>query len=284
MPKEVQFRVERVIGNNMVLVRDSDAYKELILLGKGIGFSTKPGMMISLDDPRIEQRFSTDNQKEMTQYQRLMEVIDPKVRAVTDHIIEMIEADFGVSINEHARSALPSHIQFAVYRIKNSMEIANPFLNETKSLYPKEFEVAKKAGEYISREFELEVEEEEVGFLTLHVFSATQQVTVKELVNLSNTITELVGMIESEVGFSISRESMDYTRLITHLRFAIERIKLGKTEKNPLIKTIKKTCKEEYKLALKLAKVMENNCSRPVPEDETGYLAMHLYRLLQQRA
>jgi len=284
MTKNVQFRVERVIGNNVVLVHDPDVRKDLILLGKGLGFSVKPGLMIPFDDPRIEQRFRTDDQTEMTQYQRLTEAVDPKVIQVTEHIFQMIEEDLTAVVNDHAKSALPSHIQFAVYRMKNGMEILNPFLNETKSLYPKEYEVAKKAAEYIGCEFDLEVEEEEVGFLTLHIFSATQHVPVKELVKLSNTLTDMVELIENQMGFSIPRESMDYIRLITHLRFAVERIKLGKTEKNPFIKEIKKKYKEEYKLAVQLSKVMGDNWGYPVPEDEIGYLAMHLYRLLQHYA
>lgn len=284
MRKNGQFRVERVIGNNVVLVHDPDVRKDLILLGKGLGFSAKPGLMIPYDDPLIEQRFHTDDQTEMTQYQRLMEAVDPKVKRVSEHIFMMIEEDLHAVVNDHAKSALPSHIQFAVYRMKNGMEILNPFLNETKSLYPKEYEVAKKASEYIGREFDLEVEEEEIGFLTLHVFSATQHVPVKELVKLSNTLTDMIELIEKQMGFSIPRDSMDYIRLITHLRFAVERIKLGRTEKNPFIKEIQKNYKEEYKLAVQLSKVMENNWGHPVPEDEIGYLVIHLYRLLQHYA
>lgn len=283
MQNELNFRVERVIGNNVVLVQNLQSGKELIFLGKGIGFSIKPRAFIQSDDPRIEKRFRTDDQQEMTQYQLLMEAVDPKVKEVSEKIIVMIAEDLAVEVSEHSRAALPSHIQFAVFRIKNGMEIANPFLNETRSLFPQEFEVARKAASLIGQTFGLDVPEEEVGFLTYHVFSATQHVPVKQLVKLSTMLTDLVVFIEEEKDIAIPRESMDYIRLINHLRFAVERVKLGKTEKNPFAKSLKKQkeYKEEYGLAVRLARIMEERLGIPVPEDEVGYIVMHLYRLFQ---
>ena len=161
------------------------------------------------------------------------------------------------------------------------MEIVNPFLNETKMLFPKEYEVATKAADLIESMFDLKIPEDEIGFLTYHVLSAINQVPVGTLMQFSNLVTELVELVESDKGISIPRDSIDYIRLITHLRFAIERVKQNVTEKNPFVKGMKKQYKEEYALAFKLSQLMQKQLKMEIPEDEVGFMAMHLYRLFQ---
>jgi transcriptional antiterminator len=281
MDNGAKLRVDRIIGNNVLLVTNPDTGQESILLGKGIGFHMKANGRIDADDPRIEKRFRIDDREQMKQYHSLLEAVDPEVIQITDAIIATISAKITANLHQNAHTNLASHIQFAVFRLRSDMEIINPFLQETKTLFPQEYEVARIAAELISQTFALEVPEDEIGFLTYHVYSAVQHVPVGQLVKISKLITELVELVEKEKNIPIPRDSLNYVRLISHLRFVIERIKLQKTEKNPFINEMKKHCHEEYGIALKLARLMKEYLQTDIPEDETSYLAMHLYRLFQ---
>ncbi|WP_438434499.1 PRD domain-containing protein [Gorillibacterium sp. sgz500922] len=281
MSEGIRLRVERIIGNNVVLAVHPQTGKEMMVMGKGLGYSLKAGALLAANDPRIEKKFRLDDQQQMKQYQRLTETIQPEIQELADRMIRLISAELTPNLNEGILTALPSHLQFAVYRLQNGMEINNPFLQETKSLLPDEYEVAKQAAAMIGEAFQVEVPEDEIGFLTYHVYSAVKHIPVKVLVEWSNLIAQMVQLVEQECGLSLPRDSSDYMRLISHLRFALDRISLNKTERNPFIRGIKKQYKTEYALALKLAGLMERHLRTSVPEDEVGYIAMHLYRLLQ---
>ncbi|WP_254075317.1 PRD domain-containing protein [Paenibacillus tritici] len=276
-----QFQVLRVIGNNVVMVQGGKKSKEYVIIGKGIGFALKDTGVIDADDPRIEKLFRLEDREEWSQYQILLEDIDPKVMRITDEIISDIAREFPGKLNDKIYLALPSHIQFTIFRLRSGMDIVNPFLEETRMTFPKEFEIAYKAAEKISAGFEVQIPEDEVGFLTYHVYSAVSNVPVGQLVKASNIVSDLMDMIRSERKISFEQGSMNHVRLMVHLRFSIERILQGSLIDNPFVKHIKKEYKDEYKLAQRMGKIMQGKLSVDVPEEEICFLAMHLHRLFQ---
>jgi transcriptional antiterminator len=180
------FRVERAIGNNVLLTADLQTEREYVIFGKGLGFSLKAGQTIDSTDPRIEKRFRLDDTEQMKQYHSYLEEIDPGIIEVTERIAEHIKQKTGVDVNPKLYFALPSHIQFAVYRLRNGMDIVNPFLNETKKNFPMEYEIAARLAEWISKQFEIEVPEDEIGFLSFHIHSGIHNVPVGQLIKQSD--------------------------------------------------------------------------------------------------
>lgn len=275
------FQVLRVIGNNVVMVQGSRNGKEYVIIGKGIGFAVKDTGVIEVDDQRIEKLFRLEDREEWSQYQILLEDIDPKVMKITDEIIGDITQQFPGKLNDKIYLALPSHIQFTIYRLRSGMDIINPFLQETKMTLPKEYEIAFRAADKISAEFNVQIPEDEVGFLTYHVYSAVSNVPVGQLVKVSNMVNELLEQIRTEQKIIFEHGSMNHVRLMIHLRFSLERILQGSLIDNPFVKHIKKEYKAEYKLAQKLGKVIQSRLEVQVPEEELCFLAMHLHRLFQ---
>lgn len=276
-----QFHVLRVIGNNVVMVQGGKKNKEYVIIGKGIGFALKDAGVIDGKDPRIEKLFRLEDREEWSQYQILLEDIDPKVMKITDEIISDIAREFPGTLNDKIYLALPSHIQFTIVRLRGGMDIVNPFLEETRMTFPKEFEIAYKAADKIGAEFGVHIPEDEVGFLTYHVYSAVSNVPVGQLVKASNIVSDLMEMIRRERNIHFEQGSMNHVRLMVHLRFSIERILQGSLIDNPFVKHIRKEFKEEYKLAQKMGKIMQSKLSVDVPEEEICFLAMHLRRLFQ---
>ncbi|UNK16571.1 PRD domain-containing protein [Paenibacillus sp. N3/727] len=278
------FKVIRVIGNNVVMVQGGKKELEYVILGKGIGFGTKTGDAITSDDPRIEKLFKLEDREQWSQYHHLLEDFDPKVLEITDEILNSITTEFPGKLNDKVYLALPSHIQFTIYRIRKGMDIINPFLEETKISFPKEYEIALKAAEMIGRAFNIEVPEDEVGFLTYHVYSAVSHVPVGQLVKASNMVGRLVNIIEQDRGIQFKNGSMDHVRLLMHLRFSVDRIlNQSVNVDNPFAEQIKSKFTSEYGLAKHLAEVMEQDLGSPIPEAEVCFLAMHLYRLFRGR-
>ncbi|MGZ9586827.1 glucose PTS transporter transcription antiterminator GlcT [Paenibacillus marinisediminis] len=282
MSSERRLVVVRALSNNVVLANELLTSKETILLGKGIGFGAKPGDKLAYDDPRIEKKFSLESEQHLSQYQALLKQIDPEVVTVSEQIISLVTEQLTGDINEHIHLALPSHIEFALYRLRNDIAIENPFLWELKALNPKEYELASQAAQMIGDTFGVDVPVEEIGFLTIHIQSAVTHVSVGNVVQHNHLLRELVDLIEGYLGNEIPKDSVDYLRLVTHLRFAIERIRNGERTRNPFRDKLKDMAPQEYSIARECAEMMSRSLQANVSEDEIAYISMHLYRLFNK--
>lgn len=276
------FLVQRIIGNNVVMASAVNTKAEYVLLGKGIGFSVKNEGTIEADDPRIEKRFRLEDREQWRKSQTILEDLDAKVMELAEQIIQLIAEHFPGKLNNKIYLALPSHIQFTIYRLRHGMEIVNPFLLETRLSFPKEFEIASKAGELIGRAYELDIPEDEIGFLTFHVYSAVSAVSVGQLVKASTLVSRLLELIQKERNIRLEQGSLSHIRLMLHLRYSLERMMQGSLVDNPFVNHIRLEFREEYELAQKLGEIMGGELGKKVPEEEICYMAMHLYRLFQR--
>ncbi|MCK9860190.1 PRD domain-containing protein [Paenibacillus sp. ATY16] len=276
-----QLRIDRIVGNNVILTMEPNSSREYVLFGKGIGFSCKGQKFIDAEDPRIEKRYRLDDRDKALHYHSLLEELDPEVVQISEQIIDEIRERLGTPVDPKVYFALPSHIQFVVYRLRNGMEIVNPFLYETKMCYPQEFKIAAKAAKMISEKFDVTIPEDEVGFLTYHVYSAAGSVTAGQMVQLTELMNEIVERIEGWREAPMSKKSSDYARLIMHLRYMMERILQNKESENPFSAEIKDKIPTEHRKAELIAKMIGERLNVKVSTDEIGYLAMHLYRLFR---
>ena len=104
---------------------------------------------------------------------------------------------------------------------------------------------------------------------------------LSEINQHSQLIARLTGMIEQQLEVNIDRDSIDYVRLVRHIRYTIERVLRGERVEEP--EKIANLLKEEYplcyNLSWKLIKMMQQTLKKPVYDAEAVYLTMHLQRI-----
>ncbi|MCM3603301.1 PRD domain-containing protein [Robertmurraya korlensis] len=265
--------------NNNVVIADHSEYGEVVVIGKGIGFNRKTGDVI--DEASAEKLFVLKNEKEQENYIKLLPFVESNLHEVFISAIELIKKRANAELNEHIHVALTDHLMFAVSRLSKGMEMRNPFLIETKALYPFEYEIAKEVVNLIKENTGIELPEGEVGFISLHIHSAVMNRNLSEVNQHSQLVTRLIDMIEEQLEISIDKESIDYMRLVRHIRFTIERVHNGEKVEEP--EKIANLLKEEYpvcyNLSWKLIKVMQQALKKTVFDAEAVYLTMHLQRL-----
>lgn len=273
------YKVIKVVNNNIVRARDIND-SEVILIGKGVGFSKKANDYIS--SVHVEDTFILRDKKETSLYKQLLQTTSPKLIDLSNEVIAYIQKNTDKPLNEHIHIALTDHIAFLVRRCKMGIPIDNPFLYETSNLYPKETQIAKNVIEMLNYRLNLEIPEGEVGFITLHIISSVTNMHISDIQSSNMLIKQLVEIIEKQVKFPLNKKTLVYSRLMTHLRFAIERISRGETIKTPLEfeSVVEDTCPECYALALKLTAVMQNELKKHVNKSEAVYLSLHIYQLI----
>lgn len=268
--------------NNNVIIANHPAHGEVVIIGKGIGFNRKTGEAIPLES--VEKMFILTSRQEQEQYKQLVPQIDEQLIEIIGEIINYISEKTHSALNEHIHIALTDHLAFAIKRADQDLSFHNPFLYETKELYPVEYELAEYAIHLIQKKLGIDLGEDEIGFVALHINSAMTNRHISEVRGHAQLIAELISMIEEELHITVQRQSLDYSRLLTHLRFAIERIRRG--EQVEEVKKLERMLSEEYpvlyELAGKLTGLMESRLNKPVYRAEISYLTMHLHRVARE--
>ncbi|MGG3469124.1 transcription antiterminator [Neobacillus pocheonensis] len=270
--------IDKVLNNN-VLIAEHPSYEEVVVIGKGIGFNRKRGDYIDTDT--VEKLFVLKNEKEQENYIKLLPFIDNEFLEVIISAIDLIKQRTSSQLNEHIHVALTDHLMFAITRASQGMEMSNPFLVETKALYRHEYEVAADVVELIKHKTGISLPVGEIGFIALHIHSAITNKNLSEVNQHSQLVSRLVEMVEEQFEIEIDKESIDYMRLVRHLRFAIDRVIKGEKVEEPekiasLLKSEYPVC---YNLSWKLIKVMQQTLKMQVFDAEAVYLTMHLQRL-----
>ncbi|MFF2291225.1 glucose PTS transporter transcription antiterminator GlcT [Peribacillus butanolivorans] len=272
------FIVEKVLNNNVVIATHSK-YGEVVTIGKGLGFNRKKGEELSPD--LAEKTFVLKNVKEQESYKKLLPEIDQNLQAAIIESIHLINNRVSGKLNEHIHVGLTDHLLFALQRVSQGMTIKNPFLKETITLYPFEHDIAVDVIDLIEDKTGIGLPQGEIGFITLHIHSAISNKDLSEVNQYSQLIFQLIQVVEEQLDVQINKDSVDYTRLVRHLRFMIDRVmaeeKVDEPEKIALL------LKEEYPLCYniswKLIKIMQQKLGKPVFDAEAVYLTMHIQRL-----
>lgn len=270
------YLVKKTFNNNAVLV--SLGQNEYILIGKGIGFNKKKGSIL-MESNLIENVFIQVDETNKNQYEYLLETTDEKIVKIVEDIVSMAEKELGETLHVNIHFGLIDHINFALSRIREGIEIVNPFLLETRMLYKKEYAIAEKAVEILKEQMNIEIPESEIGFITFHIHGGRMGGKKSDSLSYVKAISQVVPYIEDKLGLTLEENSFDSVRLVSHLRGLIERCVKNETIENLLLDKIKKDFPFEYKISENIGLLLKKNIGIVVPENEIGYIALHLYKL-----
>lgn len=105
--------------------------------------------------------------------------ITEEVTSLVAEILECIKEQMGLNIAlvDDIRKDFIYHMAFLINRLKYSVNIHNPIVDEIKEKYRLAYKMAELAGEVIRRHFNVEVTQDEIGFIAAYfgVFISEQQ-------------------------------------------------------------------------------------------------------------
>lgn len=274
---EGQYKIIRAFNHNVVFCLDKEISKECILIGRGIGFGKKENDII--DNKRIEKVFYLSNEANKDKFKGLTRTIDNDIVGATEEVIALIHNLSKGKLDEKIHITLLDHISFAIERHRNGINIVNPFIVEERTLYPEEYELASKALNIINSRLNIDLPKDEIGFIALHIHAAFTHGSISRTSLNATIINEMVKSIEEILDIEIDPESINYSRLVIHLRFALDRAEKQIPIENLLLSSIKRKFKISYNVSKKLADKIKKDYNIEFTEDEIGYLAIHLEKI-----
>ena len=117
----------------------------------------------------------------------------------------------------------------------------------------------------IRKDLGIEFKTDEAASIALHIVNAEYDSDMSNTMRITTTIREVLSIIENFFGMKLDEESLHYSRLVTHLKFLVQRIFSnqmlddGETE---LSLMIQKMYPHEYECSKKFSKIL--NTSRIV--------------------
>lgn len=271
-------KIVKILNHNAVIVHEQDTNSTLLILNTGVGFGKKINEYIEIDGIETVYHIQPMSSKGKTDV--LLQNLDPIYIEISSDIMMKAKETFE-DIDENKLLPLADHIAFAINRMQNKMQITNPFSNEIRLLYPEEWKIAAKSREIIFNKLGHLINDDEIGFITLHLHS-TQEMSNDDAFIMAIIVNESIREIEKEYDIEIDLNSLSYSRLMIHMKYLIARLHEDEVITLDMEDYTKESIPDSYALAVRIIKRIEDSLNREVPVIETGYLAMHIDRILSQ--
>lgn len=270
------YKVIKIFNNNVVLAQHHGVEK--ILIKKGLGFQYRLRDSIP-DDTVFEKIFTLENSDVTPKFNQLFSQVEGELIGICEEILGMISNELHEPIAAENHLRLIDHLTFTIYRLRQHDLIENPFIAEIETLYAREFELAQRAITLLEQKTGIAIPVNEAGFIALHLHTLRTPESLSNTIKYAFICNSVLELLEDELGITIDRKSIDYARFTCHIRFTTERILKGIPIQNQLLPMIKKAYKRSYKLALKITELMGRELKTVVPDDEAGYITLHIERL-----
>ncbi|TYS69460.1 transcription antiterminator [Sutcliffiella horikoshii] len=108
------------------------------------------------------------------------EMIDNQIGSVVNKILESIdyELNLGIKDDKELYVAMCLHLKPAIHRYHYEINLPNPLLDEIKSNYPAAFQAAVIASLVLKHELEIDINENEIGYLAIHLGAAIENTKI----------------------------------------------------------------------------------------------------------
>ena len=270
------YKVVKTLNNNGILAYDMEKRQEVIFLGHGIGFGKRPGETFAqIPEAKL---YGLMNRRRELPLIKVVNGISPVFLEATGQLLELAEKRFG-QINRDILLPLADHIALAAKRMREGRELPNPFTADIRILFPEEFQTVLEGAGFLEKAAGCPISEDEIGYITLHIHSALSDEDVAQSLDLARLARECISMIEAGMGRNLEEQSLGYSRLMSHIRYMLARIRKG--EKIPLDVEdyVKSEFPNAYALAEQVCRRMEQELRQPVHREENGFLGLHIQRV-----
>lgn len=271
--------VEKVINNNIVSAYDETG-REVVVMGRGIGFGVRAGAVI--DNSKIEKVFRIESQGVAEQFKELLANMPLEHAQISNDIISYAKSTLKLKLNQSIYVTLTDHINFAIERYQKGINLENALLWEIKRFYPQEYGLGRYAIDLIRERLHVSLPEDEAGFIALHFVNAEYGTDIRDALHFPNQMKDILDIVTRELGIRLDEGSLHYERFITHVKFLLQRVyrkELLPDEESELAEMMKKKYPKEYACSEKIADCIEEAAGCRLSAEEIMYLSIHIRRI-----
>ncbi len=273
-------RVVKTYNNSIVLAKSNDRYS--VVIGTGCGFGKKPGDQV--DEDKVELRFPFTSDELQRMNLGLLEQLDSRDLMIVGGLIQQCAQRLNCEFRSSMVFSLVDHIRNA--EMHRYPDDEHPFRWMVKKLNPGEYECAKWIVDRLREEpLRIEMPRSEATAIALHLINNQDASGLSESLVQTEHVMRVVTIVEYKLNRGLNRDSLSYSRFVTHLRFLLNRIShpgmVGEPENNRLFKSVFQESSPQAKDILEsVVSYLEDAFETVIPEAERGYLLLHLHMFI----
>ena len=272
-------KIIRQINNNAALALDGNG-KELVVLGRGVGFPKMPYELTDLS--RIERTFYDVNPK---YFGMAADLPRPLVLACAE-ITERAEIELDCALNPNLPFTLADHLNFAVERFRSGLNLPIPIAYDIRHLYPNEFDLGVKALDILKEYTGVSLPDSEAVSIAMHLINAEiENSEIHSLVKALEIQEGVESIVEREMNLKLDKDSYSYYRFTMHIRYLIQRLMSGtqsETGSGSMVKMLANDYPKTYICAKKIAAFLQKQENWCCNDEELLYLMLHINRVCQK--
>lgn len=269
-------KIVKKINNSAALALDSTG-REIVVLGTGIGFPKVPYELTDLS--KIERTFYDIDPK----YLGMIADLPHPILLASADIAGEAEIELDCQLNPNLPLTLADHLSFAVERLNSGINLTAPIAYDISHLYPKEYHLGEQALVILKEQTGITLPEHEAVSVAMHLINAeTENGDLHNFITMMKIMDEADRIIEKSLNFTMDKDSYNYSRFATHMRYLIQRLQSG-TQVTDQVNTMRRTLMREYpdiyRCALKVTEYFQSAWGWQCTDDEMVYLMMHIHRV-----
>ncbi|EPT1148203.1 BglG family transcription antiterminator LicT [Listeria monocytogenes] len=275
--------IKKILNNNVVIAEGKSG-KESVVMGRGLAFQKKLGDEVEVS--KIEKTFVMETHELSEKLSELLSEIPLKHLRVADDVVQYAQETLETDLSDNIYLTLTDHINFAVSRYNQGINLKNALLWEIKRFYHAEYLVGMKALDFIEQEVGIRLDEDEAGFIALHIVNARQDGQQMHMtVAMTQIVQDILSIVTYHYGMVLDETSLNYTRFITHLQYFAQRLlrkEIVDSGDDFLYEQVQIKYPEAFKCTKKNDAYLINTHHTELTRDERVYLTIHIYRVTER--
>lgn len=267
------------INHNAAICEDG-AGRQLIALGRGIGFGDMPH---EVDLDVVTRTFYGIDRK----YLAFIDEVDPDVLEFSAQLADIVTSQVSYELSPNLPITLADHIQFAIKRAREHMVMTLPLEQDLEQLHPIEYRIGQMAVNGIQKTFKVRMPRNEAGGIAMSIINAAVRPSDRRALEgrrEKRLLDKTVAIIEEELGVAVDRSSFAFTRFATHVRYLLDRVAKGEpieSENSGLYDVLVEQYPAAARCALRIDALVRDSFGEELSREELVYLIMHVNRVAQ---
>lgn len=274
--------IKKVLNSSVVLATDSNN-NEIIVLGKGIGYGKKAKEHIDQED--INRLFVPIRRFEFKQIEDTLSSTPTSIVDITQKIIKIARSQLPGELNRTLTFSLMDHIRFSLNRFSEGIVFKNKLYWEVKTYYPIEFKIGEKSVKMINQAFDVSLPEEEAASIAFHIINAEKNVHQDfDSMEMLKLVNNIMSIITSSNQSLMSKDSISYQRLVTHIKFFSQRILQHQQLDNDdekMYQHVVVAYPNAMRIAIKVVDFLNKSRNIKITDEEIMYLIIHIQRNIE---
>ncbi|WP_232225534.1 BglG family transcription antiterminator [Oceanobacillus manasiensis] len=240
----------------------------------------EPYDFISLIKQNIQKKSAIQTDKISN---RLLGLVDPDKLHAIEGRVEQARHELPNDLADSAYVGLVVHLALAMERLNRGEKIRFDPTSWKQLQGTREFAIAKKMLLDLEVSLNMDIPEDEIGYITMHLLGAKLRADQNYLIedtsmDIAYKAKALIDHVGNQLDVDLTKNAVMLNDLVAHLKPTMYRLKQEMNIKNPLLKEIMDDYRDLFDVVR--AGVLEVFPDTPFPDDEIGYLVLHFAAIL----